>query len=304
MADWKRKLLARYMDAAAGAEEGGGGGASADAGKETSLLDDLAGDGGGDDNAAGESGKAGDDAALTPEQRAAKAAEKDTRRPKHIPGKFWNAEKGEINDEAWAKSYGELEGRIRDVGLPPKSAEEYKFDPPEALKQMGVEIDPDRSKAFRDEAFKAGLTQKQFEFVMGRYYGSLEELVSHGERYDKAKTMQALTDHYKTPDAIKANVQAAYSVFQAYADEDEMKHMYRVVNDPIAVRVLAKIHKEMQEDGGLPTDAILPGEDIDTLMAKGGPYWDASHPQHQRVKAKVAAHYEAQAKAGARKRAA
>ena len=30
-------------------------------------------------------------------------------RPEHIPEKFWNAEKGEVNLEAWAKSYHELE---------------------------------------------------------------------------------------------------------------------------------------------------------------------------------------------------
>lgn len=316
-----RKMMGRVLmksaDDGAGGGAGAGGGGAAAAGGNTddkvgagaagggdnrSLLDDEAG--GGDGGAGGDGKGTEDDATLTPEQRQAKAAEKDTRRPKHIPGKFWNAEKGEPNLEAWSKSYGDLEGRIRDVGLPPKSADEYKFDAPAALKESGVEIDPDRNKAFRDEAFKAGLTQKQFEFVMGKYYGSVEELVSHGERVDRANTMKALTEHFKTPEAVQENVKAAYAVFQAYADEEEMKHLFRVVNDPIAVRVLAKINKELQEDRGLGADSVLSAESVDELMAAGGPYWDASHPQHARVKAKVTQHFEAQAKAQQRRRAA
>ena len=286
--------------------DGGQGDAAAAGGGDTSLLDDLGGGeaGEGDDKAAAGAGDAAGDTALTTEQRAAKAAEKDTRRPKSVPAKFWNAEKGEVNFDAWDKSTRELEGRIRDVGLPPKSADEYKFEPPAALKEAGVDMDPDRSKAFRDEAFKAGLTQKQYEFVMSKYYGNLDELVSHGGRVDRTATLKALTDHYKSPEAVQANVKAAYDVFAAYADEDEMKDIYRVVNDPVAVRVLAKINKELQEDPGVKPESILTGESIDELMAKGSPYWDAAHPQHARVKAKVAAHYEAQAKAGARKRAA
>lgn len=307
-----QKMMGRVlMDAATDGTEGGaGGGASGGAAAddkggsgEGSLLDDLnAGEGAG----TGEDGKpaaGADDAALTPEQRAAKASEKDTRRPKSVPAKFWNAEKGEVNFEAWDKSTRELEGRIRDVGLPPKSADEYKFDPPAGLKEMGVEMDPDRFKAFRDEAHKAGLTQKQFEMVMGKYYGSLEELVTHGERYDKSKTLKALSDHFKTPEAVQENVKAAYAVFSAFADEEEMKHLYRVVNDPVAIRVLAKINKELQEDPGVSTEAILTGDSVEELMAKGSPYWDASHPQHARVKEKVAAHFNAKTKAAARKAA-
>lgn len=307
-----QKMMGRVlMDAATdGAQGGAGGGASGGAAAddkgaggagEGSLLDDLnAGDGAG----TGEGDKpAADDATLTPEQRAAKASEKDTRRPKSVPAKFWNAEKGEVNFEAWDKSTRELEGRIRDVGLPPKSAEEYKFDPPAGLKEMGVEMDPDRFKAFRDEAHKAGLTQKQFEMVMGKYYGSLEELVTHGERYDKAKTIKELSAHFKTPEAVQENVKAAYAVFSAFADEEEMKHLYRVVNDPVAIRVLAKINKELQEDPGVKPEDILTGDSVEELMAKGSPYWDASHPQHARVKEKVAAHFNAKTKAAARKAA-
>lgn len=297
------------MDAATGGDEGGGGGggapaASADAKGEgdtasdnnTSLLDDA----GAAASAGGDDGKgAADDATLTPEQRAAKAAEKDTRRPKHIPGKFWNHEKGEANLEAWSKSYGELESRIRDVGLPPKDASEYKLEPPAAFKDSGVDFDPDTVAKLKGFAHKAGYSQKQFEATMQALYSEAESIVQTAERLDRAQTMKALTDHFKTPEVVQANVKAAYDVFSAYADEEEMKHIFRVVNDPVAIRVLAKIGKELKEDPGVNAADILTDDSIDELMARDSPYWDPKHPQHERVKAKVKAHYEA--KGGGRK---
>lgn len=266
---------------------------------DTSLLDDLGDSGAGDPPA-----DKADEPAKGPEDIALKAAEKDTRRPKAVPAKFWNAEKGEVNYDGWSKSHKELETRMKNVGLPPESADGYTYEPPAEIKALGMDFDPDTTKAIRQEAHENGLNQKQFEWVMNKAFGSMQEFVSHAERYDKAKTMTALTEHYKTPDAIKENVKAAYDVFSAFADEDEMKDMYRVVNDPITVRVLAKINKELKEDPGINPDAIVEDGGLDELMAKGSPYWDPNHPQHGRTKQKVTQHFEAQAKARQRKRAA
>lgn len=308
-----RKLMGRVFMDQSGADGGAGGGGGTQDGGQADAAAAAAGDdkdGGslltefpaaGDDD---QDAKPQGDELMTPEQRAMKAAEKDVRRPKFVPAKFWNAEKGEVNFEAWSKSTTEIETRMKDIGLPPKVADEYRVETPAALKDLGVDLEPDRVKAFKDEAFSAGLTQKQFDFVMGKYFSSLDELVSHGERYDRARTTKALMDHYKTQDVIQENVKSAYNVFSAYADEEEMKHLYRVCNDPIAIRVLAKINKELQEDPGVKPDQILTGESIDELMAKGSPYWDKSHPQHASIKAKVDRHFAAQANAAARKRAA
>jgi len=51
---------------------------------------------------------------------AAVAAANKPQRPAHIPEKFWNAEKGEVNTEAMAKSYTELEAsRNKPAATPP-----------------------------------------------------------------------------------------------------------------------------------------------------------------------------------------
>lgn len=44
-----------------------------------------------------------------PDATAAAAATQKAERPSYVPEKFWDAEKGEIRHEAWAKSYAELE---------------------------------------------------------------------------------------------------------------------------------------------------------------------------------------------------
>mgnify|MGYP007100084534 CR=1 FL=1 len=99
-------------------------------------------------------------------------------------------------------------------------------------------------------------------------------------------------------------MKAAYNTYAAYADEEEMTAIDSLGNNPYFVRVMAKINREMVEDPGVKPEGMVGGDDIEELMAKGSPYWDASHPQHKSVKAKVTAFYERQARTTQRKRAA
>ena len=199
MSNLLRKMMGYAFMVQAGAEGGAGGGGAGDAGAggddkgaaagEKSFVQSLVdGDGAGDDK--GAAGDADADAAAaasqTPEQRALQASEKDVRRPANVPAKFWNTEKGEVNYEAWANSTKELENRMRVVGLPPKTADEYKFDVPEPIKALGVDADPAMTKKFRDEALSMGLTQKQYEAVMGKYYEMIPQIASASENFGDA----------------------------------------------------------------------------------------------------------------------
>lgn len=305
----------------AGTGGGGGGGsdgagavgAGAASGEEKSILATLGAGGGQTDAAAGGAGGQGatPPAQETPEQAALKAAEKDTRRPPHVPAKFWNAEKGEVNFEAWAKSTKELEGRMKDIGLPPKSADEYQFEAPKAFKDAGLDLDPDIAKAFKEQALEAGLTQKQYEWVMSKYYDQVEQLVGHSAKVGSERLKTDLLSHYKTPEALQQNVALALSVVQAYGDEQEIAAALGPQgNTPAWVyRILAKVGKEMREDPGIAADGLLQDESVEELM-KGKPgdeasaYWNPKHPQHAAVVAKVQKHFAAQEAARKRKRAA
>ena len=297
------------------AADGGaaGAGAGADAGADKSIFADIGkGDAaaGGDAAAKGDAAKAGDDKALTPEARALQAADKDTRRPADVPAKYWDAEKGEVKYAAWAKSTSELESRMRDTGLPPKTADEYKFEVPEEMKKAGVSLDQATSKAFSARALALGLTQKQYEGVMGEYFNSLGTMANAAVGYSRDKLNAELLSHYKVPEELNKNVALAFRVVTAYGDESEVEAaMGPQGNTPAWVyRVLAKVGKEMGEDPGVQPDQVLGGDSLEHLMrGKAGdedaPYWNPKHPQHAATVAKVTRFHQAQANARQRKAA-
>lgn len=275
-------------------------------GSDQSLLEQIGKGGadGGDGTKGAE--KQEDGGNLTPEQRALAAAEKDTRRPKAVPAKYWNTEKGEVNYEAWSKSTGELETRMRTFGLPPKAADEYKIEIPKPLKDVGFDLDPAKSKNFRAMAHSLGLTQKQYEGVMGAYFNEIPALADQVSAFSQDKARADLLAYYKTEEALTENVRNAFRVFSTFADEKDMGLINQIGNIPAVIRVLAKIWPEMREDPGVNPDSILDGESLDTLMRgapgkEDAPYWNKTDPRHKATVAKVQAHHEAQASARRRK---
>ena len=314
-------IRAEAGDAEGTGQSAGGGGGSADAAgagadagggaaKSPSLLEALGKGGAADAGAAGDAGSAGagDGKALTPEQIALQASEKDTRRPAQVPAKYWDAEKGEVRYEAWAKSTQQLEQRMRDVGLPPKSADEYKYDVPAELKEAGVDLDPAMAKSFREEAHAAGLTQKQYEFVMSKYFGSLSTLADQTKQFSADKARADLMGYYKTEADFNKNVRLAYQAFSAYAGPQDAELIDTIGNIPAVVRILAKVGAELKEDPGVSPDAILDAESVTTLMRgkpgdQDAPYWNPTDPRHKATVAKVRKHHEAQAAANRRRAA-
>jgi|GEM_PF-2063267 len=288
--------------AAAGGDKAGA--AAASAGGDKTLLEQIGA--GGKPAAGGDGAKPEDGGNLSPEQRALQIAEKDTRRPKDVPAKYWDSEKGEVNYAAWAKSTTELETRMRTYGLPPKTADEYKFDVPKELKEHGVDLDPALTKAFRDEAHTMGLTQKQYEGVMGAYFKHIANLADQVSQFSQEKARTDLLAYYKTEEALTENVRNAFRVFSSFADEKDMGLINQIGNIPAVIRVLAKIWPEMREDPNVNPDSILEGETLGNLMRGGpgkedSPYWNKADPRHKATVAKVQAYHERQASARRRK---
>ena len=207
-----------------------------------------------------------------------------------------------------AKSVSSLEKRMRDVGLPPESAEGYKFELPKELKDAGVELDPKLSTGFRSKALELGLTQKQYEGVMGAYMENLAGIADQTSQLSFERAQSDLLAYYKTEDALNQAVGRAFKTFEAFADEKDAEMIDTIGNIPAVIRILDKVGKEMAEDPGVHPDAILDGESLDQLMRgapgkEDSPYWNAEDPRHKSVKAKVQAHHEARAAANRRKAA-
>jgi hypothetical protein len=103
-----------------------------------------------------------------------------------IPEKFIvKNDKGEVDPQASAKKVEEhrsnLEKRLGEGGARPKTAADYKLpEVPEALK--GVAFDDAATNKFKEDAHKAGFSQAQFEFAMGKYFEMAPALVNGAQQ--------------------------------------------------------------------------------------------------------------------------
>jgi hypothetical protein len=293
---------------AAGSQGDQGGAAAGDQGQgqgDNGSAFAAAGKGGKkDETGEGEQGE-GKGGKQTPEQIALNAAEKDTRRPAHIPAKYWDHEKGEVRVEALAKSNSELEARMKSVGLPPKTADEYTYEPPEKFKAIvdaGFGMPADVSKAMRDRLLEAGFTKSQHGVAMDIYFENIEEVAEIGVNYGAQKRQAELMTYYKTPEATQQAVSNAMSVVHAFGDEQDIAGAMGPTGNvpPWVIRILDKVSREMGEDTAINDGAILSEQSIEELMRGGpgkdnSPYWNPNDPQHKQTVAKVQRHHEAMA---------
>lgn len=265
------------------------------------LMDSNPGAAGGGDGATppganGETPPApgGDGGASSVLAAAAKTTEQSAPNGDWIPEKF-RVMNGEVLDveasaRKLAESYAGLEKRVGSGDLPPKSADEYTITVPDALKDHWVE--DDRIKAVRTEAHAKGITQGQFDFMMGKYFELAPALVQGGAQYNEQTATEELRKTWTTDEQFTANVQSAYKAFTAFADDADKGKMDEIGNNPIVLRLLARIGAEMKEGGTVPREAHgAGGEDIQTLMQSEA-YWNQKHPDHKTVSAKVKGFYE------------
>lgn len=289
----------RLMDEAKGEGDGGaaaaaaGAAAKGDEGKDPSLLAQGA-------DAAAQAAAAAD---------AASKKASDDAKLKQDPNS-WLAERFRVKGEGdalnfeesgkkVAAAYAELEKRMKDTGLPPAGEADYKFVPPKG--KEALDMDAAGSAKFRKQAHAMGLTQKQYQGVMEAYVGVLDDLAVRGIQMGADKAAEELQQSWgpKAEPKFKANLALAYKAFNAFADKDDLEQIDMIGNNPTYLRVLAKIGRELREDTGVGADTIQSKESVEALM-KDPAYFDDKHPRHAEVKAKVTAHFQAQAAMAAR----
>lgn len=228
-----------------------------------------------------------------------------------MPAKFWDHEKGEVKFEAWSKSTSELETRMRTTGLPPKDAGEYKApEVPKALAEAGVTLSEKETGEFKALAHQLGLTQKQYEGVVGAYFNSMEKVGLAALNVGKATMANELKAFYKTEEAMGEALSQAFKVINAYGSPEEIEAaMGAKGNVPLWVTsLLAKVGRELGEDKGVNPEEVLEGDSLEHLMRgapgkEDAPYWNAEHPLHKITVAKVNRYHEANAAARQRKAA-
>ena len=218
-----------------------------------------------------------------------------------IPEKYRVAkDSGEVDVEASARkvaeAYGHLEKRLGSGDIPPKTADEYTFTMPDQFKdQFNPNEDP-LFKEFKKDAHGAGLTQKQFDFVMAKYFDVAPQLVGASAALNLQDATAELRKLWPSEQQFGEGATRADRAVRAYANPgaaDQTGSYVRLEkkfgNDPDFIALMANIGKETREDLP-PAGSILPEADVESLQ-KSEAYWNASHKDHVATKAKVDAHY-------------
>ena len=280
---WKRF---NYMEEANAGDQGGAGGA---------------GGGQAADQAATSIISKGEDPVQMAAQKDAEA--KANAELGYIPEKYRvKKEDGTFDLESSAKKQSEafasLEKRLGVGEVRPNSEADYTFTVPDALKDHFKPEDDPAYMDFRKEAHTLGLTQKQFEAVVGRHLEAVSQIGGSAAN-DPAETEGKLRTLWPTEQGYQKNINAGYRAMAAYANEGGEDKVGSFINldrkfgdDPDFIAFMANIGREIREDIP-PIGALMSNEAVDALM-KDPAYMDPNNPKHNEVKAKVKAHFDRQ----------
>lgn len=214
-----------------------------------------------------------------------------------IPEKFHVKRAGEKGEEfdpeasmgKVLEGYKALEQRVGSGDLPPKAAEEYTFTVPDTLKEQ-VQMDDAKLAEFKKEALAAGMTQKQFEFSMGRYVNALPQLVGEIIQNQAGKVIESLDKAWGAD--YDKNLAAAQKTFDTFATPEEKGKFDAIMTNPaMAYQMLARIAGELGEARGIPADAGGGNEASIQQLLTSPILQDAKHPEYAATRAKVDAHY-------------
>lgn len=268
---WKIKHL--FMNAEPGAEQpGGGNGGGNDGGNNpgtgdptgSSLLSTGAGEPGATDWLPEKYRVVGDDGKLNIEGSARKLADAHT----------------------------SLEKRLGSVGTPPKTADEYEPKVEvEGFNWEEFKADP-RMQSFMKTAHAKGITNEQMSFIIGEYAQRAPELVNGAAELDADSATTQLREVWKTDAEFKKNIGLAYRAFNQLADDADKGRMDEIGNNPMVIRMLAKVGAEMQEDAPVGGEVNLAEQQTIRDLMKSPAYMDPKHADHELVSAKVKAFYQ------------
>jgi len=197
-----------------------------------------------------------------------------------------------------ATSYGELSKRVGEGGAAPKSPEEYAVAVPDTLKEaMGDIGNDDMFKQFRTDMHGLGLSQKQFDGVMSRYFELVPQLVAGGVAHNTEAATADLRKTWTDEGTFNKNVQLAYRAGDAVAKAAGMSfddlEKAGLANNPTFIKIMAAIGPEFGEDvpvNGGQSAGFASESDIQKLLASEANL-NSKHPDHKATRAKVDAYY-------------
>jgi len=186
-------------------------------------------------------------------------------------------------DDQWNEVYNKL-GR-------PESPDKYKLE----IKSDVVPLDDGAIKSFAENAHKLGLNNKQAQGILEFYKESMEGSVQQS-RVD-TETAQANAEAQLRKEwgrAFDDNIKRAGAVAKANMNPQildmELKDGTRLGDHPEVIKGFANIANLLSEDKlvGTESENVSQGVDYQSEISKivndrSGPYWNKSHPDHDKV---------------------
>lgn len=210
-----------------------------------------------------------------------------------IPDKFHvKNDAGEFDAAAMLRKVDEhrsnLEKRLGSGDARPKTADEYKLPETDAFKSL--QLDEGLTKAFKDKAHGWGLSQAQYEAVLGEWATLAPGLVNAGRELTTETAVQQLQESWKGD--YEGNIKESFRVVSKVASMAgiPMEQVEQAIgNNPVAIRLFHALGAEMKEDS-TPAGAGGVGAAVSShqyMNENWAAYSDPKNPQHAAVSARV-----------------
>ena len=185
--------------------------------------------------------------------------------------------------EAWDEAYEKL-GR-------PESADKYALD----VKSDVVPFDETAIKSFAEQSHKLGLNNKQAQGILEFYKNNMEGNAQQSKidtETAQAQAEQQLRQEWGRD--FDAKVKQAGAIAKANINPEvldmTLSNGTRLGDHPEIIKGFAKIASMMSEDKIVTTESenVNSNADIETEISSitndiNGPYWNKSHPDHDKV---------------------
>ena len=186
-------------------------------------------------------------------------------------------------DDQWSEVYDKL-GR-------PESPDQYKLD----VKSEVVPLDDGTIKSFAENAHKLGLNNKQAQGILEYYKNSMEGSAQQAQIDTETAQANAEAELRKEwGRSFDENIKKAGAVAKANMNPEildmQLKDGTRLGDHPTIIKGFANIANLMSEDKMIGTgeDNQTSGRDLDSEISslvndRDGPYWNKSHPDHDKI---------------------
>ena len=186
-------------------------------------------------------------------------------------------------EEVWEEAYTKL-GR-------PETPDQYNLN----IKSDVVQMDDSAIKSFAEQSHKLGLNNQQAEGILNFYRENMEGIAQQSKidtETAQAQTEQVLRQEWGRD--FDAKVKQAGAIAKANINPEvldmTLSNGTRLGDHPEIIKGFAKIASMMSEDKMVTTESesVSSVSDIETEISSitndiNGPYWNKSHPDHDKV---------------------